>query len=276
MTTEKILAWYFAPEDEKLGYEDGREIKEGTTHTVDGEISLCHKGLHGSVTLMDALSFKASTVLYRVEISGSLDISEAKLCGSTRTYLKRYKVSKHTWVKFSKKIALRNIHLVEEYCKGSEYEDILAFLNSETVDAEAAGDAAGAARDARDAAEAAGDAARATRATKTAARAVGAVRAARAARAATAAGAARAAWAAGAAWDVAEAAAGAAGDAAWNAARDAAWADAADAAARAASYAAARETAWNAAWTDGDFRDARDAWAAEKQWQEDLLLSLIL
>ena len=127
---KKVLAWYFAPEDEKLGYEDGRQIKEGCTHVVDGKVSLCTVGLHGSESILDALFYKQSSILYRVEISGNLDIAETKLCGTTRTYIKRYEISKDIWAEFSKKVALRNIHLVKEYCSSEQYEDILVFLKN--------------------------------------------------------------------------------------------------------------------------------------------------
>lgn len=59
-----MLGWYFAREDEKLGYGDGRKVAVGVTHTVDGPARLCINGLHASERVIDALQYAKSSILY--------------------------------------------------------------------------------------------------------------------------------------------------------------------------------------------------------------------
>src|SRR5574340_1832701 len=101
----EILAWYFAKPDEKLAYGDGRQIAVGVVHEVDCKPKTCSVGLHGSVNILDALSYAESTILYRVKISGDIDTSSDKICGKRREYLARYDV-KDILYKFARKQAL--------------------------------------------------------------------------------------------------------------------------------------------------------------------------
>lgn len=54
---DKLLAWHFCSEDRRLGYGDGREIKEGESLRVEGTPVLCKFGLHASVRILDALKY---------------------------------------------------------------------------------------------------------------------------------------------------------------------------------------------------------------------------
>ena len=42
-----MRAWHFCRNDKTLGYGDGRKIKVGETHLVEGKPVLCKYGLHG-------------------------------------------------------------------------------------------------------------------------------------------------------------------------------------------------------------------------------------
>ena len=105
-----MLGWYFAREDEKLGYGDGREVAVGVTHTVEGPARLCHNGLHASEKILDALQYASSSILYRVELSGDIDHGDDKSCSTERTYLGRIDVEE-ILRKFSRECALSVVHL---------------------------------------------------------------------------------------------------------------------------------------------------------------------
>ena len=82
-----MKAWYFAHESNKLQYGDGRKIKIGETHTIDCIPQCCKKGLHGSIKILDALSFAKGSIIYRVDIKDKIDKQNDKICGQSRTYL---------------------------------------------------------------------------------------------------------------------------------------------------------------------------------------------
>ena len=200
-----MKAYWFAPDDGVLGYDDGRKPEVGKTHSVKCQPVLCESGLHGSIRAIDALQYAQSSRLWLVDITRNVVVGNDKICGQRRKYLAVADVEL-VLREFARKCALDVIHLwdapqiVRDYLESGD-ENLRA-----------------AARDAAD------DAAR--DATRDAARA--------AAWAAAWDAASDAAWAAAgsAAMDAARAAARAA-------ARDAAWA-AAGAAARDAARAAAR------------------------------------
>jgi hypothetical protein len=79
-------AWHFASADMRLGYGDGREIVAGETLTVDGRPSLCERGLHASVRLIDAIEYAPENPrLCRVEVGGEIATGADKIAGTERT-----------------------------------------------------------------------------------------------------------------------------------------------------------------------------------------------
>jgi hypothetical protein len=79
---KEVHVWRFIPADHRLGYGDGREVREGETLTVDGEIGLCARGIHGSEKLTDALRYKRSPVLTMAVLSGDIASDDEKCCAS--------------------------------------------------------------------------------------------------------------------------------------------------------------------------------------------------
>lgn len=83
-----MKAWYFSTTEKKLRYGDNRKIKLGVTHEIEGKPVLCKKGLHGSVDILDALSYAPSNVVWLVNLDGSMDKGSDKIAAQKRTYLK--------------------------------------------------------------------------------------------------------------------------------------------------------------------------------------------
>ena len=118
---KKIKAWYFAPPGKKLGYGDNRKIVVGRTHKVRfpftdanglvwGNPSCCHAGLHASINPRDALKYARSSLVYRVELSGAMDVASHKIAATERTYLWGYD-AEPVLRKFARMCALDVIHL---------------------------------------------------------------------------------------------------------------------------------------------------------------------
>ena len=82
-----VLAWYFAPANNRLRYGDDRPIVLGETHSVQRLPIACEHGLHASVKVLDALSYAPSSLLYRVELSGAMDRESDKIAAQHRKYL---------------------------------------------------------------------------------------------------------------------------------------------------------------------------------------------
>ena len=83
----RILAWHFLPEDRRLRYDDGREVKAGESLSVDVTPVLCERGMHASPRIIDALSFRTGPVLCRVRVSGDVVRGADKVAGRTRECL---------------------------------------------------------------------------------------------------------------------------------------------------------------------------------------------
>ena len=200
-----MRAFYFAPEDNRLRYGDGREIVVEETHTVDATPKCCEVGLHASKRVIDALKYAPSPNLYIVELGGEIDENDDKVSAQARRYIASIDTTA-ILRDFAKRQALINIKLIKPYCSSEQYADILAFLKGEEEKREAAGAAAWAARAAAQAARtAAGAAAEAARGAAGGAAEAAAQAAARGARGAAGAAARGAAWAAAwaAAWGAA-------------------------------------------------------------------------
>jgi hypothetical protein len=221
-----MRAYYFASEDRKLRFGDGRAISVSVTHKHEGAVVLCERGLHAARTPFEALQYAPGPILYLVRLGGVIVEGDDKVVAAERTYLAEFDATELSRI-FARQQAMKHIELIRPFCSRDAYAAIVAYLRTgEEGCREAARAAAEAAWAAVWAAEAAVEAAAwAARAAAEAARA-----AAWAARAAARA----AVWAAEAAAEAAGAAAWAA-EAAAEAARAAAWA------ARAAARAAAIE-----------------------------------
>ncbi len=105
-----MKAWYFSNSDCRLRHGDNRIIKAGITHTVDCEPILCKQGLHGSVNILDALSYARGPRIWRVELNGNVIKSDDKAAATERPYLWGYDatdVLRH----FARLCALDVIHL---------------------------------------------------------------------------------------------------------------------------------------------------------------------
>ena len=64
-----MKAWHFLREDKRLGYGDGRLVRRNHTFKCDPDkLQPCHYGLHGSVKIMDALTYAPGPVVCRVEL----------------------------------------------------------------------------------------------------------------------------------------------------------------------------------------------------------------
>ena len=105
-----MKAWYFSANDKKLRFGDNRTIKAGITHKVKGEPKLCEYGLHGSQSILDALSYAPGSYVWRVELGGTMDRSNDKITATERHYLWGYD-AKNVLHKFARLCALDVIHL---------------------------------------------------------------------------------------------------------------------------------------------------------------------
>ena len=99
-------AYYFAPDDNKLRYGDGRDIVVGDTHTVDVKPEVCMVGLHASLRPIDALKYAPGSQLYIVEVGGVVDIGEDKIAGETRKYVCKVPNTEQLLRKFAREVAL--------------------------------------------------------------------------------------------------------------------------------------------------------------------------
>lgn len=161
-----MRAFYFAAPHRRLRYGDNRPIVVGETHTVDCVPKPCERGLHASIRPLDALRYAPGSVLYLVDLSGTVVAGVDKHVATERTYLAEFDASE-LLVRFACDCALEVVEQIKPYA--ANYDQIVAFLREPTARAAvraAAYDAAyaaayTAARAAADAAYAADAAARA-------------------------------------------------------------------------------------------------------------------
>ena len=149
-----MKAFYFATEERKLRYNDGRAIIVGETHTVDCEPIPCKQGLHASKRLLDALWYAPGSILYLVELGGQIVETSDKVCASSRTYLAEFDATQ-LLIKFACQCALEEVEQIRPYAKN--YDLIVEFLKRPTARAAHAAAAYAAARAAYAAADDAAD-----------------------------------------------------------------------------------------------------------------------
>src|SRR5690606_38437686 len=154
-TQKHIDGWWFSG-GKTLPHGDGRRIRVGATHEVEGEIIPCDRGLHASARAIDALQYAPGPIVWKVRLSGVVAVGydDDQHAASRRTYLAGGIDVSDTLREFARRCALDVIHLWDAP------EIVVRYLKTgdETI-RDAAWDAArAAARAARDAAR---DAARA-------------------------------------------------------------------------------------------------------------------
>jgi hypothetical protein len=108
-----MRAWCFSKTSKKLRYDDYREIVIGVTHKVEGIPVPCAHGLHGSVKLLDALSYAPGPIIWEVELSGTIveHRDGDKLAATERTYLRGGIDISPTLREFARWCALSVAHL---------------------------------------------------------------------------------------------------------------------------------------------------------------------
>jgi len=247
-----MLAFWFSPDDKKLAYGDGRKVRVGTTHTVEGKPVLCEFGLHASERLIDALRYAPGSTLYLVDISGMIVAGKDIIAGTKRKYLARFDAEK-LLREFARKQALIHIEKIRPYT--DEYDLIVEYLETgkESLRSAAWSAARSAARSA------------AWGAAESAAR--------------SAAWSAAESAAESAAWSAAESAArSAAWSATWSAAESAARSaarSAAESAARSAAESAAERAAWIATWIATWSAAQSAAWSAARSAANAMLTDMV-
>ena len=242
-----MIAYYFAPENNKLRYGDNREIVVGESHTVDCKPKCCERGLHASLRPIDALKYAPGNQLYIVNITGSVDSNDDKICGTSRLYIDKIPNCGELLREFSRLVALKV--MLKELPNANPV--IFKYLRTGDIKLRSAAESA-AESASWSAAESAAESA---------------------------------AWSAAesAAWSAAESASrSAAWSAAWSASRSAAWSaawSAAESAAESASWSAAESAAESAAWSAAESAawsaaESASRSAAESS-QNEILLGLI-
>jgi len=96
-----MKAWHFLKENGRCNTGRLGKIEVGKTYKVKGKIEMCHRGLHGSVRLVDALWHAPGPVLCRVELGGNIvkDPSlPCKVVASERTVLWMQDITETLWL----------------------------------------------------------------------------------------------------------------------------------------------------------------------------------
>src|ERR1039457_265079 len=81
-----MYAWHFVSNNLKLAH-SGESVEVGRTYRVEGKILPCENGLHGSVRLIDALTYSSSSILTRCAYGGEIVHESDKIAASERTIL---------------------------------------------------------------------------------------------------------------------------------------------------------------------------------------------
>lgn len=103
------LGWWFCDNDD-LRYGDRRKAAPGAAHEITETPVLCCRGLHASPRIMDALRHAPGPIVYRVKISGDIQVGDDKICGRRREYLWRVDCSE-ILPAFSRRCALDVVHM---------------------------------------------------------------------------------------------------------------------------------------------------------------------
>ncbi|NNL18685.1 MAG: hypothetical protein HKP37_08105, partial [Boseongicola sp.] len=98
-----MKAWWYGPDI--LPHGDGRHVVVGETLAIEGELMLCHNGLHWSESALGALHY-GSGRFWRVEPGGKILHGDDKGCSSERTHLAVVKDTDEVLRRFSRLCAL--------------------------------------------------------------------------------------------------------------------------------------------------------------------------
>jgi len=121
-----MKAWHFANYDDFLKYGDGRKIILGETLSVEGTPKLCSHGLHGNVSILDAMKYAGGPNLWLVEITGNVQIGDDKICGNSRKALVQYGNILPLIVEFSFWCSSRAAESTKSAAKYAEYAESAA------------------------------------------------------------------------------------------------------------------------------------------------------
>src|SRR5690606_30293931 len=156
-TQKHIDGWWFSG-GKTLPHGDGRRIRVGATHEVEGEIIPCKRALHASARAIDALQYAPGPIVWKVRLAGVVvPHGDDQHAASRRTYLAGGIAVSEPLRECARRCALDVIHLWDAP------EIVVRYLKTgdETIRAAAWDAAWDAARDAAwDAGDAAGAAAR--------------------------------------------------------------------------------------------------------------------
>jgi hypothetical protein len=109
--TKRILAWHFLPGDGTVLANTGDPVPpDGVWIEVAPPIKLCERGLHASLSPLDALQYARGSVVCRVELAGDVLYGDDKLCATKRRILWRID-AEHALRAFARRCALDVIHL---------------------------------------------------------------------------------------------------------------------------------------------------------------------
>ncbi len=110
-----------------LPHGDGRPVRVGETHTVDGEIKPCVNGLHSSIGPASALANNRSSTVWVTKIGGNIVHHDDKLVASERSYL--YRVDVLAVLKqWARECALRVLPLARKHFSAVNYMLVEHFL----------------------------------------------------------------------------------------------------------------------------------------------------
>ncbi len=86
--SEDWIGWHFLPADGCLANVEPKvTVEVGQTYRVDGDLELCHRGLHASQRAIDALKYAPGAIVCRVRLSGAMVHDDDKACATERTVL---------------------------------------------------------------------------------------------------------------------------------------------------------------------------------------------
>ena len=124
-----VRAYYFSNKEKRLRNGDNRKIRKGVTHTFQGEPLLCCRGLHGSVRPLDALRYAPGPIIWKVELSGLMDIGDNKISAQNRKYIE--------WVdgtellrKFARMCAMDVGDKIKPYTSEADYCLVVKYLKT--------------------------------------------------------------------------------------------------------------------------------------------------
>lgn len=80
-----MLAWHFLREDRKLRWGTEEVVFAGQELYVKPPLLMCHRGLHASRRITDAIRYAPGPVLCRVRMGGTIQTAIDKVCASERT-----------------------------------------------------------------------------------------------------------------------------------------------------------------------------------------------